>query len=253
MKKHTESADETKRLEREKTFHNEAFSSEKRKVVDKYYSTTSRSKKLYKQLTEIGVSGKKVLEYGCGPGSQAFTLASQGASVTAIDISDIAIDLGKKEASKENLDIDFFVMNAESLDFKNDEFDKVCGSGILHHLDIEKAYSEIHRVLKKNGSAIFFEPLGHNPVINYYRNRTPDLRTEDEHPLLIKDIQLAREYFSEVKVHYFHLTSIAASFVPIAPVRGAFSNLFNGIDSLLFKLIPGLKKYAWIIVVEMKK
>lgn len=38
----------------------------------------------------------------------------------------------------------------------------------------------------------FSEPLGHNPIINWYRNRTPEMRTEDEHPLLIKDIEFAK-------------------------------------------------------------
>lgn len=253
MENNIKPVEETKRLEREKTFHNEAFATEKRKKVKKYYSTTALSKEFYRILTQRNVSGEKVLEYGCGPGSQAFSLASLGGSVTAIDISDVAIDLAKKKAEEEHLEIDFFVMNAESLEFKESTFDKVCGSGILHHLDLEKAYSEIQRVLNKNGTAIFFEPLGHNPIINFYRNRTPQLRTEDEHPLLIKDIRLAKKFFSEVDVHYFHLTSIMASFVPFISIRKTVSKFLNGLDNMLFKLFPSLKRYAWIIVIELKK
>lgn len=253
MENNIKTAEKNDRLEREKDFHNEAFSSEKRQTTKKYYSTTALSKEFYRTLTQNNVKGKKILEYGCGPGSQAFTLAALGADVSAIDISDVAIDLVKKKAAEENLDMDFFVMNAESLEFEDNTFDKVCGSGILHHLDLEKSYSEIQRVLKKNGSAIFFEPLGHNPFINFYRNRTPQLRTEDEHPLLMKDIEFAQKYFSEVNVHYYHLTSIASSFIPFTSVRKPFSALLNKLDNGLFKLLPGLRKNAWIVVIELKK
>jgi hypothetical protein len=38
------------------------------------------------------------------------------------------------------------------------------------------------------GWALFSEPLGHNPLVNWYRNRTPEQRTEDEHPLLLSSI-----------------------------------------------------------------
>jgi len=51
-------------------------------------------------------------------------------------------------------------MNAEELKFADDYFDIVCGGAILHHLDLNKALSEIARVLKPDGKAIFVEPLG---------------------------------------------------------------------------------------------
>jgi hypothetical protein len=42
------------------------------------------------------------------------------------------------------------------------------------------------------------EPLGHNPLLNWYRARAPDLRTPDEHPLLARDLALAESCFDEV-------------------------------------------------------
>ncbi len=87
-------------------------------------------------------------------------------------------------------------MDAENLKFNDHTFDLVYGSGILHHLSIEKAIVEIKRVLKKDGRAIFYEPLGHNIFINIFRLLTPSLRSEDEHPLLIKDLELIKRTFS---------------------------------------------------------
>jgi len=241
------------RLDREKEFHNEAFATNKRKRVKKYYKTTDRSKQFYRDKIHENVTGKKVLEYGCGPGSQAFSLAKAGADVTAIDISDVAIDQTKEEADRQGVEIECYVMDAENLTFEDNSFDRVCGSGILHHLDLERCYKELSRVLKPGGAGIFFEPMGYNPLINLYRNLTPDLRTDDEHPLLMKDFELAENYFDEVTPHFFHLTSVAASFIPSETFQSALARPLNRLDSRLFKTLPFLKKYAWITVLEIQK
>ncbi len=243
---------EKERLDREKEFHNETFATGKRSRVKKYYKTTDRSKRFYSRRIHEDVDGLSVLEYGCGPGSQAFSLAKAGANVTAIDISDVAIEQAKSEADKQGVKISFFVMDAEELTFDDQSFDRVCGSGILHHLDLERCYSELRRVLKPGGSGVFFEPLGYNPVINLYRKMTPAIRTDDEHPLLLKDFELAKTYFDEVTPHFFHLSSIAASFIPVAAIQSAFSKPLNRLDSIVFKSFPFLKKYAWITVLELK-
>jgi len=232
------------RLKREKEFHNETFSSDTRKAAKKYYQSANVSKKFYKERVLTDVKGKHVLEYGCGPGSAAFDVAKVGGDVHAIDISDVAIEQALDKAKSEDVSIKASVMDAENLSFDNDSFDLVCGSGILHHLDLERSYKEIQRVLKPNGRAVFFEPLGHNPIINVYRHLTPSMRTDDEHPLLMSDLELAKNYFEEVKTKHFNLTATAASFVP------ALSTMLNRTDEVLFKALPFLKKHSWIVVIE---
>ncbi|MEX1013945.1 MAG: class I SAM-dependent methyltransferase [Candidatus Paceibacterota bacterium] len=239
--------DKNRRLESEKEFHNETFSKNTRAAVKKYYRAANTSKEKYRTLISEDIRDKKVLEYGCGPGSAAFDLAKLGANVTAIDISDVAIEMAQKKAAEEGLNIAFHVMDAEDLDFEKDTFDLICGSGILHHLNLEESYKELNRTLQPNGKAIFFEPLGHNPVINIYRTLTPKMRTDDEHPLLMEDIEKAKSYFSEVKTFHFNLTSTAASFLPF------LSNSLQNFDEWLFKNIPGLKKYSWIVVLQFSK
>lgn len=235
------------RLEREKNFHNNTFSSDSRRAAKKYYESANLSKNFYRQLITKDIKGKKVLEYGCGPGSAAFDLARMGAEVYAIDISDVAIQQTKDQAEKEGLKIDCRVMDAENLVFDDHTFDLICGSGILHHLDLKRAYKELNRTLNRAGKAVFFEPLGHNPIINLYRNLTPSMRTEDEHPLLIKDIKQAENYFRIVDSHHFNLLATASSFAPF------LSRILNSVDEFIFNFFPVFKKYSWITILEFSE
>jgi len=232
------------RLAREQEFHNEAFSKDKRSQTNKYYNSANKGKDYYHQVLWENIGKEKILLYGCGKGGPAMLLAKKGAVVSAIDISDWAIEESKRNAKKEQLAIDFQVMDAENLSYSDNLFDKICGSGILHHLNVEKAYNEIRRTLKRNGKAVFFEPLGHNFLINLYRNFTPSLRTEDEHPLLMKDIELAKKYFKQVEVSHFNLFATFGAFLPV------LSSSLHKLDSFLFSKFSFLKRYSWIVVLE---
>lgn len=242
-----------KRLVREKDFHDTAFSENVRKKAHKYYSIALKSRKYYRHFLRSKAPGAFTLEYGCGPGSQAFMLAENGATVVGIDISDVAIDLGKAKAADDaNHDrISFSVMDAENLQFKDSNFDLICGTGILHHLNLEKAYSELRRVVKKNGVALFIEPLGHNPFINLYRKLTPKLRTLDEHPLLSKDLILAKNYFDNVDIKYFHIFSFVAVPFRNTPLFKPLLWLMDSLDAALFSILPITRKYAWSVVMQL--
>jgi SAM-dependent methyltransferase len=68
-------------------------------------------------------------------------------------------------------------------------FDLVIGDGILHHLDLDVALGEVHRVLKPGGRAVFREPRLDNPLLKLFRRLTPSARTEDERPLDAADLR----------------------------------------------------------------
>src|SRR4029077_19868431 len=92
----------------------------------------------YHSLLSTVRPGDRVLEYGCGTGSAAFELAERGAHVVGIDISPVAVDEARRVAAeRQSGDAEFRVMNAEALEFPDGAFDLVCGSGILHHLDLD--------------------------------------------------------------------------------------------------------------------
>ena len=250
-----ESTEVRERLDREAAFHDNSFSSDLRADADKFYAVTITSMNRYRQLIYQNVRGKSVLEYGCGTGSSAFDIARLGGRVTGIDISQVAIDLATKKAHVEGVSdrTTFMLMNAEELSFPDESFDIICGTGILHHLDIERSYSEIARVLKPGGMGVFFEPLGHNPLINWYRGRTPQMRTPDEHPLLAHDLKLAERYFSAVDVEYFHLFSLGIVPLRNTPLFKPLYALTEMLDRVSMAIIPPLKNWAWYSVLALRK
>jgi len=242
---------ETERYQREAEFHDRTFAQHSRAAVHRFYSITGSSRLLYRNLITKACAGRAVLEYGCGPGSYAFDLAERGAHVIGVDISPVAIELARKNASARGLDIRFSVMNAESLDFPDGSFDIVCGTGILHHLDLARSLGEIRRVLKVGGRAVFVEPLGHNPIINWYRRRTPNLRSVDEHPLRMDDLALIGRHFDHMTVRMFHLTTLAAVPLRNSPGFPRIVSALDAIDRGLFRVLPPLRKHAWSCVIEV--
>jgi SAM-dependent methyltransferase len=139
-------------------------------------------------------------------------------------------------------------MNAEKMDFPDDEFDLVCGFGILHHLNLDVALRELARVLKSDGSCIFLEPLGHNPAINLYRWLTPNMRTEDEHPLLLKDFSIFRRHFSCLDPLFVNLTTLATLPLSRWPSSSKLLRGAAGSDKVLFQVLPFIRRFAWNVV-----
>ncbi len=239
--------------ERERQFHDVAFSEGTRERIWGFYDVTGASRRAFSDALLVAQPrGKEVLEFGCGLDAHSTFLAQQGARVTGIDISPVAVEEGRRHAEKQeqSRSITFEVMNAESLAFTDHTFDLVCGSAVLHHLDLTLAYGEIARVLKPGGIAVFLEPLGHNPFINAYRRRTPGLRTVDEHPLRKGDFELARNWFADVQVDYFHLATLAA--IPLRRRRqfGAIVDALDKVDRRVFRLAPATQKHAWMAVLR---
>jgi ubiquinone/menaquinone biosynthesis C-methylase UbiE len=112
---------------------------------------------------------KRVLEIGCGLGTDLLQFARSGAQVVGIDITETAVHLTRELFRYYNLDGRIEVGDAESLQFPEGSFDLVYSHGVLHHTpDTEKAIAEIYRVLKPGGRAIVM--LYHKHSYNYWVN-----------------------------------------------------------------------------------
>lgn len=237
------------RADLEKDFHNNRYKEDPRKKLSLFYYICGSIWGFYITSVEQSVKDKVVLELGCGFNSIAKRIAAQASEVHAIDISDIAINRLKEETMPPNLY--YRLMNAENLEFESEKFDFIYGSGILHHLHLDKALSSITRVLKKNGRAVFWEPLGHNFFINSFRQLTPSMRTSDEHPLLEKDLKNLNHYFEKVEIRYYYLTAFLALIFGKTSLTRATAKLFEYIDNFIFLIFPFTKKYAWQVCITL--
>ncbi len=206
-------------------------------------------------LNLIEVKDKVVLDYGCGEGNNALKLLENGTKqVVGIDISKGAIHIARRDVS--NPRVSFMVMSAEELAFLNESFDIIYGTGIIHHLNLAKTLKEIHRILKRGGIAIFMEPLGHNPFVNWYRMRTPKARTPYEHPLTVEDLAVISSRFKNVFQREFYLTVLflipLKKYIPKRIINLMLS-FMSVIDRFLFTVFPFLRRYAWIVILKCEK
>jgi SAM-dependent methyltransferase len=242
------------RYRREAEFHDKTFGEHTRQAADKYYSITEASKSFYRNYIIEHGAGKRVLEYGCGPHTHAGLLVPRGSTVTGIDISPVAAGQHHSVAVRQNIPSMFScVMNAELLAFADGSFGLICGTGILHHLDLEICFREISRTLSPDGSAVFIEPLGHNPLINLYRRLTPAMRSEDEHPLMVHDFELAKRYFGRLDIKYFHLTSLSAAIFRQTQWFQPVVGFMDRMDQKVFSMLPFLRKHAWAACIVMRE
>ena len=109
----------------------------------------------------------------------------------------------------------------------------------MHHLDLEKAFSETCRVLRKDGVLIFREPLGTNPLFQLYRALTPSARTDDERPFTFKDLSLMRSSFHFELVEWYGFLSVLSAFTGSDGIR----SLLTGVDNALSR--TPLKYLFW--------
>ena len=113
-----------------------------------------------------GARGLRVLEIGCGIGTDGAQFSEAGADYTGVDLTEAAIELATNNFKTRDLRGEFRVADAENLDFPDESFDLVYSHGVLHHTpDIVAAVGEIHRVLKPGGRAIVM--LYHRGSYNY--------------------------------------------------------------------------------------
>ena len=215
----------------------------------KYYSIERKSREMVLRWYRDNCPGKRVLDYCCGNGEDGRIIAKCGArKVVGIDISEVSIQNCIKLAAQEGLDTitTYFVRDAEDTGFADDSFDIITEYGAMHHLDLQKTYAELSRILRPGGKIICNESLVHNPLIHSYRKMTPHLRTswEVEHILRKKDFLLASNYFGKIRIKFFHLATLFAVPFRKTPLFLPVLTAFEWVDSLLLKL-PGLKWWAW--------
>lgn len=162
---------------------------------------------MFTYLLDKDLTGKNVLVIGCGFGEDALNLAKAGANVQAFDLSPESVEMSRKRADNEGLEIEFREMVAEKLDYEDNHFDIIVARDILHHVEIPECFAEIERVSKDGGILCFNEIYSHSllhriryskfidqwlypKMISFVHGSDKPYITEDEERLTEKEVNI---------------------------------------------------------------
>ena len=116
--------------------------------------------------------GKRVLELGCGIGTDALEFARYGASVHAIDISEKSVEIARKRGRVEHLSgfIKFTVDDIEQMGYGFDKeyYDLAYSFGAIHHTP--------HPFMAMEAAYYYLAPGGTFKLMLYHRKSTKVLR-----------------------------------------------------------------------------
>lgn len=100
--------------------------------------------------------GRRVLEVGCGAGTDLIRFARNGAIATGVDLATSSIALAAQNVGIEQLRANLLVADGETLPFRDRSFDLVYAHGVMQYTSDDKALvGECRRVLKPGGLAVF--------------------------------------------------------------------------------------------------
>jgi len=203
------------------------------------------------------VEGLRVLDIGCGSGVNTLLVAFRGARAYGIDISESLVSLGV-----ERLRVNpppprpprFIVGSAHSLPIRDESLDVVVGIAVLHHLDLDRAIQELHRILKPGGRAILQEPVRDSSLMKFARRVFPNNSSEVspfERPLASSEIQTLGRRFKKITMRYFCLPHVRVG-ERLRLSEGTMNRLY-ALDSRMLRRWRRLERFASIGVIELAK
>ena len=219
-------------------------------------------------LNRMGpLAGKRLLDIGAGLGESSVYFALQGAKVTFLDISPGMVDTALRLGRLHGVEMVGIVSPVEEFSFPDRGFDFVYIANTIHHVvDRERLFSSMHRALKPGGRFFSWDPVKYNPAINVYRRMATGNRTEDETPLGLEDLKLARRHFANVQHREYWIAALALFikyylFDRVHPNDDRYWKRilketdrtlrwwkpFRAADALLTR-IPGIRWLAWNMV-----
>lgn len=112
----------------------------------------------------VGLAGKRVLDVGCGGGLLSEGMASRGASVTGIDLSEKPLGVARLHLLESGQKVDYRKVAVEALaEEMPSAFDVVTCLEMLEHVPNPSSVIAACARLVKPGGAVFFSTLNRNP------------------------------------------------------------------------------------------
>ncbi|HZL59315.1 MAG TPA: class I SAM-dependent methyltransferase [Stellaceae bacterium] len=197
-------------------------------------------------------TGKRVLEIGCGAGPAACLFAEDGALVTAIDLTETAVDLTRRHTT--GLDVTVERMDAERMSFADASFDHVFSWGVLHHsAEPARTFAEVARVLRPGGTAL----------IMVYNRASARYWIKGAITLLLRGRLFRGDSFASVQRfftdgyfhHHFTPREFARALAPMRVERISLTHMSGRMLPLLPRAIDEWckRRWGWLLIAEARR
>ena len=112
----------------------------------------------------ISLSGKTVLDVGCGGGILSESMAQKGATVTGIDLGEKALKVAQLHSLESGINVDYRLIAVEELAKESPaSFDVVTCLEMLEHVPDPASVVQACAALVKPGGHVFFSTINRNP------------------------------------------------------------------------------------------
>jgi ubiquinone/menaquinone biosynthesis C-methylase UbiE len=212
----------------------------RKEQIDRYNGTTLSADRLWAETgwNKDDLSGKWVLDAGCGAGRFLDAVSITDAQVVGIDISS-AID-----AAKENLDgrdnVHFVQASIYELPFRDGAFDNVYCIGVIQHTpDPDKSLRAISKMVKPDGSiavTIYERRRWYTMLFSKYWLRPITKRMRKE--TLLKTIQRLMPVAFPITDLLFRIPVVGRAFIFLIPVANYVHE----------KQLNRDQRYAWAVL-----
>jgi 2-polyprenyl-3-methyl-5-hydroxy-6-metoxy-1,4-benzoquinol methylase len=209
------------------------------------------------------LSGKIVLDYGCGPADFGIWMATEGARVTLLDLSPAAIEVGLKRAEASGVKVRGVAADASCLSMLGTaEFDLVFACAALHHtLKYPGAVEELARIVKPGARLVLCETWGGNPLLNSARKLHAALIGEaaeqgEEIIMSRAELRVLDSHFSGIHVETRNLLAMGKRLL-----RGRFEKRWaravvralERMDGALLAVAPPLRNWCGEAVITARR
>ena len=200
-----------------------------------------------------GYRDKRMLEVGCGIGTDLVRFAKGGAVVTGVDLAKASIDLAKQNFELNGVSGQLSTMNGEALPLEEWSFDVVYAHGVLQYThNAQRMVDEIHRVLRPGGEAILMVYNRYSWL--YAMSKLFGTRLEHEDAPAFKTFSI-REFRSLLS-GFSHIELTPERFpVKTRLHKGLKAGVYNGLFVGGFNMIPKpvVRPFGWHIMAKVFK